>query len=360
MKRILLFCTLLLSAALLACGGSSGSNSIGGGTSGGNGGGNAGGGGATSSVAFAFMQEVPSQVFVYTPMIGKFTGTNNAFTSSPVNDPSTGQPFEQMLNSVALSIDGKKAVFEMGAQIYTANADGSNVHAITAGLDYDPQFSPDGNLIVYTHEASGPEIWVMNADGSNQHVALNSSGRESYWPNFSNDGAQIVAVVNEAIAITNVDGTGFKQLTDPLHADPNYLQWDEFPAFTKSGKIAFSRWTEDSNGMMTPITTVFTMNADGSNMTLLVPYGNAPSQGQLAFDPLPLSNGKIVFVSNRGNPGTSNMDLYAINEDGTGLTRLTNNTLFDAFCSYLYKSTGWVQSPSGTAPRSHDSLLRPK
>ena len=62
--------------------------------------------------------------------------------------------------------------------------------------------------------------------------------------------------------------------------------------------------------------------------------GGVPSVGQAAF---PGANGRIAFQSGRDDEGAP--EIYSINPDGSGPTRLTNNTAFDA-------DPAW--SPSGT------------
>jgi Tol biopolymer transport system component len=42
---------------------------------------------------------------------------------------------------------------------------------------------------------------------------------------------------------------------------------------------------------------------------------------------------KIVFSSDVDTPGTGQFDLYSMKPDGSGITRLTTNTLYDAFTS---------------------------
>jgi hypothetical protein len=352
------FLLTLICLSMIACGGSSpGGN--GGGNGGGGGGGNGGGGGGGSNpptASFAFIQEVQDTFGLMQGMLGTFTGTANTFTATSAKDAS-GKLIQLGFESITLSPDGKTAAYVLVDGIYTANLDGSNVRHLVNDFVYDPEFSPDGKKIVYENRG---EAWVMNADGSNPFPAFSSNGgtRGMMHPTFSNDGTMIVGEVwtndGDGVGIIKLDGTGFKQLTNATTADPNYQQWDEFPAFTKSGKIVFSRWTVDWNYVMTPITTLFTINVDGSGFTNLVPYSQTADEGTLAaFDPKPLSNGKIVFVSNRDNPHSSHMDLYAVNEDGTGVSRLTNNNLFDAFSTWLYDSSGWHQPGVG-------KVLRPR
>jgi Tol biopolymer transport system component len=95
--------------------------------------------------------------------------------------------------------------------------------------------------------------------------------------------------------------------------------WATFPG--RNGKIVFS---SNTNGSWQ----LYTINPDGTDMvqiTNLPPTGgvNQPGLGQPAFSP---DGTRIVFsygpFDNNGNPLP---DLYVINVDGTGLTRLTND-----------------------------------
>jgi Tol biopolymer transport system component len=74
------------------------------------------------------------------------------------------------------------------------------------------------------------------------------------------------------------------------------------------------------------------MNADGTEATRLTDGTGAN------FDPMMLTiaglGERILFSSNRDNTsatGGDGFELYSMKVDGTGLTRLTNNALYDSF-----------------------------
>src|SRR5437016_3611984 len=76
--------------------------------------------------------------------------------------------------------------------IYTMNADGSDVTALTndAAADFLPAWSADGEKIVFESNRGGTNgIWVMNADGSGkaQVTAFANAG----FPAWSPDGKKI-------------------------------------------------------------------------------------------------------------------------------------------------------------------------
>jgi Tol biopolymer transport system component len=114
----------------------------------------------------------------------------------------------------------------------------------------------------------------------------------------------------------------------------------------ENGKIAFER----QGG-------IYTMDADGSNELLLTTSGNEPS-----WSP---DGAKIVFSSIRDG----DREIYVMNSDGTGQTRLTNHSGFDgsptwspngekiAFTRGLEPSEIYVMDSDGSSPTSLTSDL---
>ncbi|MFX7764015.1 DPP IV N-terminal domain-containing protein, partial [Acinetobacter baumannii] len=74
--------------------------------------------------------------------------------------------------AVALTRDGL-------TQVYVINADGSGLRRLTnsAGIDTEPQFSPDGGSVYFTSDRSGgPQVYKVGLDGgSPQRVTFNGS-----------------------------------------------------------------------------------------------------------------------------------------------------------------------------------------
>lgn len=70
-------------------------------------------------------------------------------------------------------------------------------------------------------------------------------------------------------------------------------------------------------------------------------YGTGVADS-IAFQPRAFAD-RILFSSNVDNPGTNNFEIYSIMPDGSNLTRLTNNAIYDGF------SVVWVNYPPQTA-----------
>jgi Tol biopolymer transport system component len=146
------------------------------------------------------------------------------------------------------------------------------------------------------------EVYVMNADGSNVTQVTHNDVNE-FDPIWSPNGNQLAFGRCQAtcdVVVINADGSGERVLIN-----------DGFPsAWSPNGKrIAFGRCQATCD--------VVVINADGSGERVLITDG-FPT----AWSP----NGKwILFQSGRdGNP-----ELYVMNADGTGVTRLTDNPASD-------------------------------
>ena len=85
-------------------------------------------------------------------------------------------------------------------EIYTADADGSNVKRLTnvPGYDGGPFFSADGQRICwrrFTPKGDVAEVWTMNADGSDQKP-LTKLGAMSWAPYFHPSGEYLIFTTN--------------------------------------------------------------------------------------------------------------------------------------------------------------------
>ena len=309
---------------------------------------------ATISVSaqFAFLEEYPSgdaTPFSMTPKIGTYA-PDGTLTINGVTDQGTGNPVSVAMESLMLSGDGSKGVFDVATpdymyDIYIANANGSGspTPLTTDGDSWWPEFSADGQQIVYIHSS---QIWTMNADGSNQQaVFVPGSGSEAYSATFSPDRTKIAAELYwyptgiglyDGIAIMNADGTS----AIPLTGGPDFpctVGWDEMPAFTHDGtQIMFSRYCDDDY-----TETLYTINTDGTGLTPL--YTATPTI--FHYNPIPVAD-QIVFQTNRDFAGTIAFEIYSMKPDGSAVTRLTNNTLFDAF------DTNWWNSGYSSAQQA--------
>ncbi len=247
-------------------------------------------------------------------------------------------------------------------EIYTINPDGSDMTYLTDNVvrgpddpntffndDIDPSYSPDGKTIAFTSQRSGgPEIYTMNADGTNVTRLTNAIG-EDRANGWSPDGRTIyfnsARDGNIEIYKMNVDGSDqtrltFNDVNDP--ATPVNDTIDVFPNASPDGrKIVFG---SSRNGVDEEL---YTMNPDGSDVTRLT---DSPSVDR---SPNWSPDGKeIVWWSQRDfNPGSTtsrNPEIYKMNADGTGVTRLTDSANDPATPANEGNDLNPAWSPDGT------------
>ena len=179
--------------------------------------------------------------------------------------------------------DGKHIVFTStrngDLDIFSMDADGSNVKQLTHELGYDggPWWSDDGKKIVYRAEhpqtpeqikdykalyarglirPGNLELWVVNADGSGKHQVTHN-GAANFAPYWLPDGKRIVFSSNVTntkdpagfdLYIVNEDGSGVERIT-------YYPGFDAFPMFSSDGKRLV--WASNRNGTVEHETNIF-------------------------------------------------------------------------------------------------------
>ena len=181
--------------------------------------------------------------------------------------------------------------------IYTANADGSKIKALTntPGYDAEATVSPDGKRIIFTSTRDGDlDLYVMDASGKNVKRLTTELGYDG-GAFFSPDGKQIV--YRAFHPKTEAEIARYKQRLKEDLIEPNNFE-------------------------------IWVMNADGTNKRQVTKLGAA------SFAPFFTPDGKrIIFSTNHfaEDPRKRNFDLALINVDGSGLKRVTFHETFDGF-----------------------------
>ena len=193
--------------------------------------------------------------------------------------------------------------------------------------DVGGAWSPNCSSIAFTSNRTGSigshdDIYTMGPNGTNV-VNLTQSPRGDSQPAWSADGARIAYVSefqgNSDIYVMNSDGSGQTNLT-------NLAGLNRDPAWSPDGeRILYTRYRS-----LTP--EVYVMNSDGTLRSNLSQH--EATDGWASWSP---DGDKIAFASNRhgdlqADPlwlPTLGTSIYAMNADGTGITRLTSSTSTD-------------------------------
>jgi len=174
----------------------------------------------------------------------------------------------------------------------------------------------NGKLAFVSFRDGDPEIYTMNSDGSQQtrvtfNVAPPDAPPSDFWPSWSSDGARIVysslRAGNVDVYTMNPDGTGQARITTHPAGDLD-------PAFFPGGtRIAFVRQIPGP-GPNQSTQDIWAINTDGTGE-------NLTASDQNETEPAVSPDGTKIAFEREVSPG--NHEIFTMNADGTGVTRLT-------------------------------------
>ncbi len=228
------------------------------------------------------------------------------------------------------SPEGDEILFRRDGELYRVLSDGSGETRLTetGGHAGDYSWSPAGNKVLYSFVIDGlnTDIWISGADGlSESRLTGPLTGPDT--PSERNDsgtwspsGSKIAYISGlddqfGYVMVMNPDGSDKQIVTGPLPDNCiSSLAWSP-----DSSKIAFGSYSLDG-GLYIGV-----LNSDGSGFTT-IPYGYLTPQTQ-SWQPQVWSpdGSKILYSSYE----SGNVDIYLINADGSGKTRLTTDTASD-------------------------------
>jgi Tol biopolymer transport system component len=251
----------------------------------------------------------------------------------------------------------------LGGDLYTINADGSDLQRITDGMD--PAWSPDGQQIAFTRWREPRGVWVVDVTTGDERRVFDWS--EARWPSWSPDGEQIVFSRHTggtsgrefcfrgrcfSIPARDFWNLGVVNPSDGSFAEP----------LPNSDVSQSPDWSPDGERIVyDAVQGLQVQSVDG---TISYPLTDDARDTSPIWSP---DGEQIVFTRRQHD----HWEIYVVDADGRNLTRLTNTPLqpdgmpgngasptwspSGEYVAYLTDQTGtweiWVMRTDGSNPR---------
>jgi Tol biopolymer transport system component len=230
--------------------------------------------------------------------------------AEPTDTPVPEEPQPALTGIIAYSVFGWDPMAKTNSfQIFLLGADGSGSTRYASNAS-QPSLSADGNLITYK-QWSTDNVGLVAGGVSGGSFSRLTDKFEDALPSLSPDG-------NSVVMFSRRDGQR-KSILYPMTSggftpdgDMHGISDGEYPFWMPDGRILFKGWGVTGQGLRI-------MNPDGSGVIPLTQDGSdtAPAASRDAST--------IAFMSARDG----DWEIYKINVDGSGLTRLTEDHAAD-------------------------------
>jgi hypothetical protein len=237
--------------------------------------------------------------------------------------------------------------YTLSPHLWVVSPDGTGARAVTSGLPvraWEPAWAPDRQQLAFVNTiVANGGIWVVRTDGTGARRVTTLSTDSS--PTWSPDGRRIAFARQPVgdrfvrLLVVNADGSGLTVLTPSfdIHvADPEWSPDGSRIAFTNGGNVYIVNadgsqprlltaargvtWAPDGTRLaVQSLGAISVINADGTGLRQIA--SGFRELWETSWSP---DGTKIAFVNDPAGPFQE--ELYVMNADGSGVTRLNVDT----------------------------------
>jgi TolB protein len=236
-------------------------------------------------------------------------------------------------------------------EVYLMSPDGANLRRLTddTATDTFAALSPDGKKIVFDSNRNRAEgepintsdLFVMNTDGSEQiflirgssatwsadskNIAFHASASGVGLPTRIDPGG---ATSDSDIFVANVDDL-LAGVAGPINLTNSPEAIDDDADWSPDGRrIVFTSHPVTDDPLRSNLAEVYVINMDGTGLTRLTFNGEEERAPSWSPD-----GARIVYMCRIGG-GSSDFEIRTMNTDGSDRRQLTDNTLVDATATF--------------------------